>query len=281
MAKKLRVAVFMNDDLTSHIIFRELFNNPCIEVTSVAFSDGFDPKQKGNIRSAAKLAKKMDKRYWLFLSAHNFIFKCTETLGSISERLLNLFSFTSIKLLCKQKKIKTFYLSDFNSTCWKKKLCSQQPDLIVARISAILDKEILSIPPQGVWVIHSSLLPAFKGIAGEFHAMRTNSSVGSTVFKASEKLDQGETLMSRQLPNHSKSLFSTIVANNILGANLLSEAVSYLQENGKPPSDIARHTLPDSYYTWPQKDEVASFYQKGLALMNCSDIKLFIRDSNA
>ena len=149
-----------------------------------------------------------------------------------------------------------------------------KPDLLVIRVSTILDEELLAIPRLGTWCIHSSLLPAYGGIAGEFQALREKQpQIGSTVFEVTPKLDDGPPLAQSSLQTSMpSSLFSHIIANNNAAGALLVEMVSTLSSGDDPKRPLLNEGLEHSYFSWPKAAQVDSFLSSGRKLITVREV---------
>jgi hypothetical protein len=265
--KKIKVAIFSNDDPTSNILFHKLYGRDDIQITGVYFATGVRPKERNMYLSSLRLLKRMSKRYWFFLAATNFSYKLYEgLLLRLPFIAKHFYPIPSQKQLCVQHKIPYKFVVDFNSAPLVDELKSQQVDLVLARIPTILKKDILDLPQHGVWVPHSSLLPSFRGIAGEFHAMRTNQPIGTTVFRANEILDKGTILYQQELVTNFRSCFARIIANNYLGSQLVDRAIQAVIHDGNTGGSLS--TYPDSYVSWPSGCEMNTFYQRNHILFS-------------
>lgn len=59
----------------------------------------------------------------------------------------------------------------------------------------LIDRETLDLVPNGLWGVHNSLLPKYRGGAPlVWSILNGDSHVGSSVFKISEGMDDGEIL---------------------------------------------------------------------------------------
>ncbi|WP_217425598.1 methionyl-tRNA formyltransferase, partial [Magnetospirillum sp. SS-4] len=79
----------------------------------------------------------------------------------------------------------------------------------------LLDNEILSLAPNGMWGVHNSLLPKYRGGSPlVWSIINGDDTVGSTVFKISEGVDNGEILFQISITNNTnddiKSLLNKI-----------------------------------------------------------------------
>ncbi len=105
------------------------------------------------------------------------------------------------------------------------------PELgVVVAYGRILSADLLSLPPHGMFGVHPSLLPKYRGanpmgaaiLAGE-------TATGVTIFRLNARMDAGEIALQRQVaiePNETTGALSTRLAD--LGAELLVDAVDRL-----------------------------------------------------
>ena len=263
-----RVFVLANDDLSSHVIFHRLIHLPKIEVVGVGFARAPLEKRKGDLDGAFALLKKVALRYWLFLVVFNGAFRVFELMTRMLRCSALRRDLASLRRTCALANVPTHTVHDFNAADWLATIRSAQPDLIVARIHTVLRPEALELAEHGVWVVHSSLLPGFKGIAGEFHAIRTGAPVGTSIFRALQKLDAGAPLLqlSTKAPP-GEPLLATILANNHAAAGLLADAICELAASGAVVQRLHTPSLPASYHSWPQAEEVTQFRRTGRALL--------------
>lgn len=270
----MRILIFANDDLTSNLIFSKLFNVNGVEVAGIAFTRSYTRGRVG-YSGALSLLKIMDLRYWVFLVFTVSGFKLKE----LFSRIRCDDTVPSLKAHAKRNNIPVLYSSDFNSEKDIAAVKKLNPDLIVIRIDQILQKKILEMPRYGVICVHSSLLPSYKGIAGEFHAMRNDERVaGVSVFQVQERLDAGDILGQSWFEiDKNKSLFHHIVANNDSGGELLRELVLSMDEDGKFNGQHYPESLEASYYSWPSKSDVESFKRSGGRLIGLKGIFVYCR----
>lgn len=72
--------------------------------------------------------------------------------------------------------------------------------MITCAYGQILSKEILSAFPKGVWNLHASLLPKFRGASPIQSAILSGDThTGVTVMKTEEKLDSGDILLVKRV----------------------------------------------------------------------------------
>ncbi|MEQ8402146.1 MAG: formyltransferase family protein [Roseitalea porphyridii] len=269
------MAILTNDDLTGSIVFSPLLSgSDSFEVVSVALSKSPVKGRGGAVSSVLSLAQKMSFRYWLFLLVTNGLFQFFAWRWSRTSLLPDPASFVPIRSGARKSGIPVLIVEDFNEPDLRKHLADQKVDLLLIRISAILKSGMLSVPRFGTWCVHSSLLPAYGGIAGEFHALRQGQlRIGSTVFSVTEKLDAGPPLAQVSLPvDEQRSLFHHIVSNNQRASDLLREMVEQ-QAGGKPPGgSLLNAGLDASYFTWPSASDVKEFRDRRGRLVELSEI---------
>lgn len=117
--------------------------------------------------------------------------------------------------------------------------------MITCAYGQILSKELLSSFPKGVWNLHASLLPLFRGaspiqsaiLAGERYT-------GVTVMKTEEALDSGDILLVKRTEVGDKTCGELSEELSVLSAEAAVEAIGYIAE-GNPQlllQDEARAT---------------------------------------
>lgn len=105
--------------------------------------------------------------------------------------------------------------------------------MITCAYGQILTQEILNCFPKGVWNLHASLLPKFRGaspiqsaiLAGETHT-------GVTVMKTELALDSGDILLVKRCEIGDKTCGELTEELSALAAEAAIEAVEYLQKGG-------------------------------------------------
>ena len=185
----MKIFILSNDDLTSNLIFAPLFRMSGIEIVGLAFPASPASGTRSTLAGALALRHKMDSRYWLYLVATNGLFRLFDVLSNtlhLSPQNGDLVAFAA---LARDRSIPVIVVDDFNSAN-PNRCPAKRCDLLIIRIGTILDAELLSLPFVGTWCVHSSLLPSFRGIAGEFHALRIpDAPIGSTVFEVAPQFE--------------------------------------------------------------------------------------------
>jgi len=268
----MKVFILSNDDLTSNIIFSSLFDSKTIEVAGVAYTSTLVGKA-GGIQGVLKLLKKTDMRYWLYLLFSNGAFKLFESLvGLLNYKSSKLWP-RSLRQLCRQYKVPIYKSADFNSPAFVSIIKKTAPDLLIIRANQILKEDIIRTARFGTWGIHSSLLPSYKGIAGEFHALNNcEEIIGTTIFSVELELDKGPPLFQVFFPvKLDHSIFYHMVKNNLKAAHLLKRVVQDFEKNETPKKELFTGYLKPSYFSWPNKKELDHFYNRGGKLMGIKE----------
>jgi folate-dependent phosphoribosylglycinamide formyltransferase PurN len=275
----IRVFILSNDDLTSNIIFSQLFESSMIDVVGLAFSGSISKNAKG-IFGPIRMLKKIAYSYWWYLVVTNGLFKIFEKISLITGYEGTRRYLFSLRQRC-QKQGKPVYCSnDFNHPSFIKILQECKPDLLAIRINQILKSEILNVPTRGTWCCHSSILPSYRGIAGEFHALRRGEKVlGSTIFNVILELDKGDTLICSSLKvDRQRSLFTHMISNNVLASKMFREAVEKFAENKEPFKHKSVCEAAPSYFSWPTSIQMKEFKDQGERLIGILESISFALD---
>lgn len=269
----MRVAILANDDMTGSLIFSPLVGLSGVEIVGIVFSESAMKARKSMLSAAFGLRRKMAFRYWAFLVVSNGLFMVYSRLAAALRLPGSYGDLDSLAAHAARAGIPVRRCADFNAPALKDMLRNLGVELLLIRVSAILDAEMLSIPGKGTWCVHSSLLPAYGGIAGEFQALRRGEgAIGSTVFEVTPKLDEGPPLGQVSLPaRRGRSLFSHIVANNKTAGALLAAMVTDLSAGRAPERPLLNAGVEPSYFSWPREEQVAEFRGKGWRLMSVAE----------
>ncbi len=119
---------------------------------------------------------------------------------------------------------------------------------------SLLDTEALSLVPKGLWGIHNSLLPKYRGGSPlVWSIINGDATVGSSVFKLTEGMDAGDILLQVEIENRItddiQSLLNKI--ENKLLAELPKKWISLL--NGK--ASLSLQNENDATYCGQRIDE--------------------------
>jgi methionyl-tRNA formyltransferase len=167
-----------------------------------------------------------------------------------------------------------YFRSNFNDASFLQVVRESCADVIVIRVNQLLKSPLIDFPPKGVYCVHSSLLPAYRGIAGEFHAMwNGDSEIGSSLFRVELALDEGPVLRQVSFPiQHRRSVFSHMLENNRRAAELLRASLLELRETGKIEQQVSSFALEPSYFSWPTSERVREFRNRGGTLVRLREL---------
>ena len=272
---KPKVVLFCNNDISSNIIFSKIFNNDEFIIKSVFISKTLiNKKQKFQV---IRLLKKLNFRVWSFYVFINLFFKIYEKLNLFLNLKKNISKFSIINLASKNK-IPIFFTKNINSEKNFKYLKEISPDIILIRINQLIEQNIIELPKKGIWCIHSSLLPSYKGIAGEFHALKNNEEViGSSIFKVKRKLDSGKVYYQKSFEvKNNNTLFDIIFKNNKIASKMIIKFLknkTFLKYESK---NIYKPIKNQSYFSWPSDSDYYLF-KKRRKLINYGQILDLIR----
>lgn len=124
-------------------------------------------------------------------------------------------------------------IEKINSKNTRRTLASMEPDVFFSiACPQILRKKTLQLPRQGVYNIHTSILPRNRGMLPSFWTlMQDEGNVGVTLHKMNPKLDDGPILLQRRIPASIRetSLHQLIRKGKEVAADLICEAIELLQ----------------------------------------------------
>lgn len=138
-------------------------------------------------------------------------------------------------------------------------------DLIVSvACPYILKKDLLSIPRLGCINIHHAPLPRYKGMMPTFWQMyHGEKSVGLTIHKISERIDEGAALLQERLTiEPGETLDHLIRRSKRHAAHCLVKVLNNIQTGSVEPKPLDQAT--SSYFTFPTFDEIREFHRRGL-----------------
>ncbi|MDX2129252.1 MAG: methionyl-tRNA formyltransferase [Chloroherpetonaceae bacterium] len=112
-------------------------------------------------------------------------------------------------------------------------LNQKKPDVIVVVAFKILPKEIFSIPPKGIFNLHSSLLPKFRGAAPiNWAIIKGETETGVTTFFLQEKVDTGSMILQRRTEiNPDETASELAIRLSYLGAETVAETLKLIEHS--------------------------------------------------
>ncbi|MDE6410935.1 MAG: methionyl-tRNA formyltransferase [Clostridia bacterium] len=103
--------------------------------------------------------------------------------------------------------------------------------MVTCAYGQILTQEILDLFPKGVWNVHASLLPAYRGAAPIARAIIDGETeTGVTIMKTDAGLDTGDMLLSAKTEISPLDTYDTLMGRlAFLGAKLIVEALQKIE----------------------------------------------------
>lgn len=147
-----------------------------------------------------------------------------------------------------------------------------QPDLLISvSCPQLIGRKMLALARLGGINIHSSLLPAYAGLAPYFWVLSQGErTTGTTVHYMTQKFDEGNILAQRSLAIEPKeSAFHLFRRLAVLGSDALMEAVDHaLRGWSGDPQDMSRY----SYFSHPKFSAYWALRRRGHVLMRPGEL---------
>jgi UDP-4-amino-4-deoxy-L-arabinose formyltransferase/UDP-glucuronic acid dehydrogenase (UDP-4-keto-hexauronic acid decarboxylating) len=153
------------------------------------------------------------------------------------------------------------------------------PDLLISfSCPNRLSTDVLALARIGSLNVHSSLLPAYAGMAGYIHALRNDDPfTGVTVHEMVDRLDAGRIVRQQRIVIRPKmSVFQLFRDQCLWGAALLEEAIDECAISGRitgTPQDLEQRTWVGE----PTKDDIRVLRGRGFRLMGFADLVQLVR----
>ncbi|HRB01453.1 MAG TPA: methionyl-tRNA formyltransferase [Ignavibacteria bacterium] len=148
-------------------------------------------------------------------------------------------SFSEVKKFAMAKRIDFLQPDDISNEDFLEKLISLKPDLIVVVAFKILPEIIFDIPTFGIFNLHASLLPKYRGAAPINRAiMNGEPETGVTTFFLEKKVDTGNVILQQKIPilpdDNAGSLHDKL---SELGAEVVMKTIDLIDKSDKniPP----------------------------------------------
>ncbi len=166
-------------------------------------------------------------------------------------------------------------MNALNSEQELSKLADFSPDLILSiRYGVILKQPVLALPPHGVINLHSGQLPNYRGVMATFWAMYNGEqAIGTTLhYIDDQRIDAGRIIARTSLPvQPEKTYWWHVLELYRDGCKRMLEAVSAIASGATP---LARpQSGKGDYYSFPSRDQLLEFEQRGLRLFDAEDVK--------
>ncbi len=168
--------------------------------------------------------------------------------------------------LAKAHGVELFSSADINDMRSITKLQSWKPDLIIStNFSHYIGKTVRqSIASRGCWNLHKSLLPNYRGMAPNFHALLDGATkVGATLHVVAKGYDSGDMIAQVEVPvGEDDSVYSLNRKTSEAGGKLLARTLANgcFEGLGVTPQPEG----PWKTYTYPTREEVRAFRRRRL-----------------
>lgn len=143
-------------------------------------------------------------------------------------------------------------------------LSKHNPDLIISILgNEIFKKPILELPKIGCINLHTSLLPKYRGMMPTFWAMLNNEKeIGVSVFFMDEGIDTGPIIIQQVEPIKSTDTQKTIIKRTKkIGIELILKSLELIKSD--KINFIKNNDKRSSYYSYPKRNDVRLFLEKG------------------
>ena len=128
--------------------------------------------------------------------------------------------------------------------------------LIIAG-NQIIKQEVLDSTKYGVFNIHSSLLPNYKGLMPTFWVLRNDEpKTGVTLYQLTEGIDDGPIIANKEYYISCETSQSKLIKDlKILANDLVIESIDLVED----PENY-KESKEGTYFKFPTKEDVKAFY---------------------
>ncbi len=139
--------------------------------------------------------------------------------------------FTPVKKFALEHNIKVLQPTKFKDEDFIETLRNINADLFVVVAFRILPKEVFTIPPEGSFNLHASLLPKYRGAAPiQWALINGETETGVTTFFLKEKVDTGNIILQRKVKIAEDDNFGTLHDKLAeVGAGLVVETIDLIE----------------------------------------------------
>ncbi len=186
----------------------------------------------------------------------------------VAARLLGLLSGRvgarhSVRRLADERGIPLLQTGDVNDPGYVGRVAGLAPDLLLSvAATQRFGRALLAVPQVAAVNLHSSLLPAYRGLDGLFWALAGGEdTVGVTLHEMSAALDAGGIVGQQPIPVGDASLHDLYLKAMVAGAALVAEAADRYEAGPveTAPNDLAA----GSYHSWPTREASRRFRALG------------------
>ena len=130
--------------------------------------------------------------------------------------------------------------------------------LIIAG-NQIIRKQVLESTKYGVFNVHSSLLPSYKGLMPTFWVLKNDEpKTGVTLYQLTEGIDDGPIVAYKEYNITSETTQANLIRDlKILANDLIIESIGSVEN-----LNSYKESMGGSYFKFPTKNDVLDFYRK-------------------
>ena len=186
-----------------------------------------------------------------------------------------------IKVFCDENDLPVLQPPNLKNAEFISQLRELAPDVMVVVAFRMLPKEVWSIPPNGTFNLHASLLPKYRGAAPIHWAIiNGEQQTGVTTFFINEQIDTGEIITQKSLSiglNENTGQLSNRLEE--LGATLTLETLDLIatnrvnsspQPNKNQASLAPKLTRENTQLQWDQEGQCIERKVRGLQPFPCA-----------
>lgn len=265
---KARLVVITNGNYFARLILDDLFREYADAISGVLVITG-DYKARAGLRAVWAIGKSTAFPYLIYKIFTLIVFR-------IGQIFLNKKIFT-VNKLAEHYDVPVYEAVAVNSDEALNWVAAHSPDLLVSvSCPQMIKRKMLSLASHGGINIHSSLLPAYAGLAPYFWVLSAGEKVaGTTVHYMTLKFDEGNILVQKTLEiKPRESTFNLFKRLAELGSPALLAAVeSALAGNPGTKQDMTRYT----YFSNPTFSSYLELRKRGHRLLRPGDLITAVR----
>jgi methionyl-tRNA formyltransferase len=182
----------------------------------------------------------------------------------VAHYLLEKAACRSVKRLVRSHDVGVLSPADVNDPAFLEELREIAPDVVVSvSCPQVFGTELLALPRLGCINVHSSLLPAYRGMLPTFWVLAEGETgTGVTVHYMSAGIDEGRIIAQREIPIAPEETLQTLMrASKAVAADLVLETIERFRDGPLPgrPNPVGE----GSYFSFPAREDVARFRALG------------------
>lgn len=267
-----RLVIATNGNYFARLILNGLFTEHPDWISGVVIVTG-DYKARSGFRALWEVGKATTKPY--------LIYKVASSLSLSAAQSLSPGAALSVAQWAQAAGAPLLEVQAINSDQALSWVASLEPDLLVSvSCPQMIRKKMLAIPARGGVNIHSSLLPAYAGLAPYYWVLSTGERVtGTTVHYMTLKFDEGNILAQEQLEvQPGESAFHLFKRLALVGGCALSAGVTRaLAGDPGRAQDLSCYT----YFSHPTWSSYRELRRQGHVLMRPGELVETIRQERS